>query len=306
MQKILFALILYCFSFFSAEAVHYYAWKQSQAEAPLGAFPNALDAASLDRGQSPEFKSVVLITRSGSHGSGILIDPPEGLSDELGDLRGRLILTAAHVIREGQGEINVYLDGFKPGQDHEDGLEELVPCQLAVVHKDFEMGKEDKRQFDYGLVILKERMPGVEPLQVPEAGVFAPDFLSPDIEIVGFGMRYDENAEARSPIDEGLQKRFFRSYLNKRYPATPNILGLNFAEFMGDKGKEIFFFPYVGDSGGPIFIPGDYAQILGIVSGPASEREYKYIHVTKADVAEILMDGKKINVKTGTVAETGK
>jgi hypothetical protein len=306
MQKILFGLFLYFFLSMTAEAVHYYAWKQNNAEAPIGAFPNASDMTSLARGQSPEFGAVVLITRGGSHGAGILIEPPADLPGEFGDLRGRLVLTAAHVIREDQGKITVFLDGFKPDQDHEADLDEL-PCLFAIVHKDFEMGKEDKRQFDYGLVILKEPIAGVEPLQLPEAGAFAPDFLSPDIEIVGFGMRYDENTEGQSPIDEGLQRRVFRSYLNKRYPAAPNILGLNFDEFMAGKGKEVFSFPYVGDSGGPIFVPGHHRQILGIVSGPDSEKEYKYIHVTKADVAEVLIDGKKINVKTGTViAATGK
>lgn len=288
MKKILFGLFLYFFLSMTAEAVHYYAWGQDNTAAPVGRFPAALDARALGDGQNPAFNAAVLINYGSGIGSGVLIEPPAGH----GDLEGRLVLTAAHVIKGREGSLLIHRTGFltEPGEDELEGF--IKPARI-IPHKDFVKGDESTRQFDYGLIILREPIAEVALLRLPEEGSLSG--IPSDIEIVGFGARYDENDEEQGQIDEGLRRRLFVSHLNKNYIEIDGkrVLALNFAEFIADKGKEIFSFPYSGDSGGPIFLPRSYEQILGIVSGADASGEYKYIHVTKADVARLLTPGGK-------------
>jgi hypothetical protein len=293
MKKILFGLFLYFFLSMTAEAVFYLAWKHSDVDASPDFF-NGLDGASLDRGKSPEFGAVVFLLGEGEEGTGILIEPPE----DRPDLAGRLVLTAAHVIRGNAGKrLRIHPKGLlkkvdEPSEENllETGaLIEIPPgADHRISHPGFVKDDESTRQFDYGLIILEERIDHL----IPSLHLANPEEIDLDsiatIEVAGFGSRLNMAPEGgiREEKEGGFRKRAFESIIGKK---ERNVLELDLGKFISAQEKAIFTFPFSGDSGGAVFKKGEYSRLVGVVSGVnTDELIFKYVHVTNEDVRQLL------------------
>lgn len=219
------------------------------------------DTLALNKGQTNPFTSVCLILTKAGNGSGIFIDLPDRP-----ELRGKVILTAAHVIDQ---EIKMILmDGLKPEQDEEDDVDQAssLSFDLPIKHPQYK-DAVTTRQYDFGLIILKNPIENIIPLTLAESSITQND----SVLISGFGQKIIVQNDKIVEQKNDLKRRVFETIITDA--REPNLLLTN----MREKGlAQKYVFPYYGDSGGGVFKKNSQGNInlIGIVSGfdPGNEQ----------------------------------
>ncbi len=236
------------------------------------------DNEALQEGQNIYSKSVVLILTERGNGSGVLID----LSNRP-DLKGKIILTAAHVIEEKITDI--FMDGLKPHHDEEDPLDESlkIPFKSVKKHPLFVYGKEEARIYDYGLIILNNPISNIQSLNLSEIPLTLPQPLI----VSGFGQKLILTNEATATgATNDLKRRTFKSLITE----SNNDKSILYSDIKNEMAYSRFAFPYVGDSGGSaIFTEGSSSQFIGIVSGK-HEQKVAFVRPSIQELYKILQD----------------